>query len=278
MSPATHCAAAAVLRHTALAAALALTALATHAGQTCDATPQSVAEVQRGLALAQATAQALESSGAQVVLLARAGQDLSRWQLAWSHVGWAYRDTSATPARWRVLHKLNQCGSTQGQLFRQGLGDFFLDRPYRWQAAFAVPTAQVQQRLLPLLQDNARAAQWHSAPYSMLAYPWSTRYQQSNQWALETLAGALEPAAVDRGRAQAWLRLKGWTPGVLRIDAMTRLGARATRANIAFDDHPTGERFADRIATATADSVLDWLATSGLAGRATLVDLPPQPF
>jgi hypothetical protein len=38
------------------------------------------------------------------VLLARAGQDLSSYQLQYSHFGWAYR-TPEGP--WRVAHKLN---------------------------------------------------------------------------------------------------------------------------------------------------------------------------
>jgi len=46
-----------------------------------------------------------------------------------------------------------------------------------------------------------------------------------------------------------------------------RLGALVTAANIAFDDHPDGERYLGRIATATADSVFLWLTQSGLASR-----------
>ena len=41
-------------------------------------------------------------------------------------------------AVWRVAHKLNHCGTAEGALYRQGLGDFFLDRPHLYQAAFVV--------------------------------------------------------------------------------------------------------------------------------------------
>jgi hypothetical protein len=51
---------------------------------------------------------------------------------------------------------------------------------------------------------------------------------------------------------------------VLRIGALTRLGARASSANVAFDDHPNEKRFADRIETVTVDSVLVWLVQAGL--------------
>ena len=62
----------------------------------------------------------------------------------------------------------------------------------------------------------------------MLAYPWSTRYQQSNQWAIETLAYAMEPTSITRERAQAWLaRAEG------RGDESKALFARALAEQLA---------------------------------------------
>jgi hypothetical protein len=245
-----------------LAVALALAQGAALAGRTCETQPPEAANVQRSLDLALRTARALDASGAQVVVLARAGQDLSRWHLRWSHLGFAYREAGG----WRVVHKLNQCGSARGDLYRQGLGEFFMDDLFRYEAAWVVPTASIQQQLLPLLRDNARIDALHTPTYNMVAYPWSQRYQQSNQWALETLAMSQEPVAGTRARAQAWLQLRGYEPTVLRIGALTRLGARVGQAHIAFDDHPDAKRFSDRIETVTVDSVFDWLQREGLSG------------
>ncbi|MFN7645061.1 MAG: DUF2145 domain-containing protein [Burkholderiales bacterium] len=99
----------------------------------------------------------------------------------------------------------------------------------------------------------------------MVAYPWAARYQQSNQWVIETMAFAADPAASNRERAQAWLRLRGCEPAVLRIDAFTRLGAHVDSANVAFDDPPDAKRFAGRIETVTADSVVAWLSRADCA-------------
>jgi hypothetical protein len=250
-----------------LALALGWGAAAARAGQTCEAGRPSVDSLQRGMALAQATAQRLDASGAQLVLLARAGQNLSDYGLRWSHMGFAYREVSAEGRPvWRVLHKLNACGSDRAAVWRQGLGEFFMDQPYRYEAAFVVPSADVQAKVLPLLRDTPRLAPWHTPAYNMLAYPWSQRYQQSNQWVIETLAGAMDEGATSRHRAQAWLQLRGYQPTVLQISAFKRLGARVSRANIAFDDHPNSERFADRIATVTVDSVFAWTQRAGLSG------------
>ena len=260
----------------------------------------------RALGLAERVQQSLDASGAQVVIIARAGQELTKYGLNWSHLAFAYREDAppaATPAAlpwnatrgpvmgqigatpayggpanpfpsrstWRVVHKLNQCGTAEAAVFRQGLAEFFLDTPFRYEAAYVVPAPEVQAALLQVLTDDRRLVQWHTPAYSVVAYPWSTKYQQSNQWALETLAGALDPAASTRERAQAWLQLHDYQPTVLHIDALTRLGGRMTRANVAFDDHPNSKRFNDHIETVTVESMFAWMQRMQIAGRQTVV-------
>jgi hypothetical protein len=226
--------------------------------------------VQRALTLAAQTSKALDASGAQVVLLARAGQDLTKYGLHYSHLGLAYQqpDAAGRPV-WRVLHKLNVCGTPVAQIYRQGLGEFFMDDLWRYEAAWVVPTPAVQAKLLALLGDTSRSVALHRQPYSMVSYVWGQKYQQSNQWAIETLALALAPdpnATFTRAQAQGWLQASGYQPGVLKIGPLTRLGGRITAANVAFDDHPNDKRFSDRIETVTADSVFAWMARAGLAG------------
>lgn len=247
----------------ALGLALALTCAGAHAGQGCETRRPTTAAVQRSLDLALATAQALDASGAQVVLLARAGQDLSRYGLRWSHAGWAYRDAAG---HWRVLHKLNACGSARGDLYRQGLAPFFMDDLHRYRAGWVVPTPALQAKLRPLLMDDQHIAVLHQPRYSMVAYPWATRFQQSNQWAIETLALAAEPQADRRDRAQAWLKLQGYTPTVIHLGSFERLGASVSQVHISFDDHPPAQRFTGRIATVTVDSIFGWLQQRHLAG------------
>jgi hypothetical protein len=248
--------------------------LAAHAGRPCEEQPPTTAQVEQGMELALATAQALDASGARVVLLARAGQDLSSYGLQWSHFGLVYRDETA--GAWRVLHKLNDCGTALSGIYRQGLGEFFLDQPHRYEAAFVVPTPAVQQALLSSLTAAEPPLRLHEPRYSMVAYAWGQQYQQSNQWALETLALSLRPERSDRGAAQAWLKAQGYQPTDLRLRTVTRLGARLTRANIAFDDHPTGRRLAGHIETVTVDSVFDWLQRAGLGAAPVRVGLPAR--
>ena len=235
------------------------------AGQRCQAQRLTPQEIAQAMDLGMRSAIALDASGAQVALIARAGQDLRAHGLHWSHLGFVYRDP--VQRAWRILHKLNECGSDQGQLYRQGLADFFLERPWRHEAAIVVLDEALQQALLPVLRDNERSARLHHARYSMVAHPYATRYQQSNQWALETLAAAASPRIAHREAAQRWLREQGFRPTRLQVPAYRRLGARLATAHIAFDDHPSADRFAGRIDTVTVDAVFDFLRERGL-GRA----------
>ena len=255
-----------------IAAALATTlSAAAHAGRSCEARKPTLQTLERGLELAQRTVEALDASGAQVVVLARAGQDLGKYGLRYSHLGFAYRQPDG---QWRIVHKLNQCGTADSAVYRQGLGDFFLDDLWRYEAAWIIPTPQTQQQLLPMLQDDRRIASMHQRAYSIVSYAWGRKYQQSNQWAIETLAAAVEPAAGSRERAQAWLQFKGYEPTTLRLGPLTRLGGRLTAANVAFDDHPDAKRFSDRIETVTVDSVFTWLQRSGMGGAPVTLRLP----
>jgi hypothetical protein len=267
------------MKNTAIVAAVAFVALASgaaHAGRSCEAKKPSAQTIERGLNLAQRTMAALDASGAKVVVLARAGQDLSKYGLRYSHLGFAYRQAGAdgSGSAWRVVHKLNQCGTADSAVYRQGLGEFFLDDLWRYEAAWVVPSRETQDKLLPLLQDNSRIAVLHHKPYSIVSYAWGRRYQQSNQWAIETMAAAMEDGAPSRERAQSWLRSAGYEPATLKLGPLTRLGARVSAANVAFDDHPNEKRFSDRIETVTVDSVFQWLQRAGLGAALVTLRLP----
>jgi len=257
--------------HAAVAVAFALVATAADAGRSCEQRAPTALAVTRGMDLAERTAARLTQSGADVVVIARAGQNLSEYGIRYSHLGFAYRDGEGKTAVWRVVHKLNECGTAHASLYRQGLGEFFLDDPWQYEAAVVVLAPATQAHLRRLLVDNAAVARLDTPAYSVVAYPWSSRYQQSNQWAIETLALAEDPQAATRERAQAWLRLHGYEPTMLHLTAFKRLGARLTRANVAFDDHPDEKRFSDRIETVTVDSVFRWLERDGLGGPATVI-------
>jgi hypothetical protein len=226
-----------------------------HAGRSCEDRKLTAQALTLGMGLAERTARALDASGARVVVIARAGQDLSKYNLQYSHLGLAYK----TAEGWRVLHKLNTCGTSTADLHLQGLGEFFMDDPYRYEAAFMSFKPQYEEALLSFLRNPGQRSRMHIKPYNMVSYAWGLKYQQSNQWALETIAGSTSSSIRTRNQAQDWLRQYGYVPTTLSIPPLTRLGGRMTQANVAFDDHPNAKRFSDRIETVSVESVFAFL-------------------
>jgi hypothetical protein len=228
--------------------------LAAEAGQQCHEVQPGPEAVRKGLALGLKTREALQRENPELALIARAGQDLRKWNLTYSHFGFVRRDHPQGP--WIVTHQLNHCGRAESDLFDEGLANFFLDDPFRYEALILVPSPALQRRLAEVLAGPA-PKRMHQPHYNMLAFPFSTQYQNSNQWALELIAvaAAQDFVIANRPQAQAWLRAAGYTPHTAEIDAMTRLGARMFRANIAFDDHPFDRRMAGQIDTVTVESV-----------------------
>ena len=224
------------------------------AGRVCEVKKVNAANFIAAMNLAEKTRSALDASKAQVALIARVGQDLSRYGLRYSHMAYVWRDHPR--GRWIVVHELNQCGTAQSALFEQGLANFFLDDLFAYEAEIVIPSPQSQARIVAMLASNT-PLRMHRARYNMLAYAFSTQYQNSNQWVLETYAAsASELALHERSQAQAWLKLAGYRPLTVHVPAGTRLGARLFSANIAFDDHPFARRAAGQIDTVTVESVL----------------------
>lgn len=248
------------MRRAVVAAALALMAPAALAGTPCEGQIASPEQASQSMRMADVTRTALAGIDDEVVLIARVGQDLAKYQLTYSHAAFAVR---AHPAgAWSVVHKLNSCGTATSALYDEGLINFFSDAPFRYQAGIWRLAPEAQARLKKALLGK-KARDYHEPQYSLAAYPFSTRYQNSNGWVLEMLAFAVAPEdeANTRASAQAWLKSSGYRPTELALGTMTRLGARISKANIAFDDHPPDLRWKDRIQTVSVESVVTWLRT-----------------
>ncbi len=251
---------------------LACSLSSAQAGQACTIKKTSVDTFVAAMNMAEKTRLALEASGAQVALIGRVGQDLSRYGLRYSHMAYAWRDHPK--GRWLVVHELNQCGTADSALYDQGLGNFFLDDLHAFEAVIVIPSEQSQARIAKMLASDV-PSRLHKRAYNMLSYAFSTQYQNSNQWVLETYAAA---SATDmeirtRGLAVSWLRMTGFRPITVDIPATTRLGARMFSANIAFDDHPFGRRAQGLIDTVTVESVIRFVRKREPESREMIVRL-----
>lgn len=230
------------------------------AGQNCNDASLAPTTVSSAMRTALNVTAELDKRQVQVALLGRVGQDLSGYNLKYSHVGFIYREDPDVP--WRIVHLLNACGTAESDLWYQGVGNFFLDDLFSFDSVVIVPPREIAEKLLQSFRNAGALRSVHDSHYSMVGYPFSTRYQNSNDWVLETLAAVeAKDARIDtREQAQAWLKLAGYQPSEMHIGAFKRLGGRMFKANVAFDDHPSELRYSDRIQTVTVDSIIEFLS------------------
>jgi hypothetical protein len=200
----------------------------------------------------------------EVVLLARGGQDLSRFGLTFSHLAFAIR-VDGFP--WRVIHELNRCKASSSLIYQEGLADFIGPTSVKADVWVIVPEPALQAALLPMLSGEATVARkLHEPSYSAVAYPFDTRFQNSNQWVLEVIAAAMsatKPSELTRAPIQTWLKAEGYLPSRLHLTLQERIAARTYAPHASVIDHPASERISGNYSVVTVDSVVSFLKSKG---------------
>ncbi|MGH8053918.1 MAG: DUF2145 domain-containing protein [Stenotrophomonas sp.] len=221
--------------------------------------------------MAAVTADTLDAlPDVDVAIAARGGQDLSKYGLRHSHLAFLVRNDDGG---WDVVHLLNRCKTDASDLYREGLVNLVGESSITTDLRVGIPTPAVRAALKPLLTGAATQARaLHQPRYSMLAYPGSSHYQNSNQWILEVTAAAMAQAEDgttlgNRDDALAWLSRKGYLPTRMHIGIGKRLGARFFADNVAVTDHPASERISGNYSVVTVESTFDFLHRSGALER-----------
>lgn len=211
----------------------------------------------------------LQGSGARVALVSRAGTDLRRFGIRYSHAGMALLDNP--DGAWAVRQLYYVCDESRPRLFDQGLGAFVLagkatgttfvslvtlpegaepaapdDAPYQHQH----PVRQLQDRLL----DPATALSLLSPSYSANAYAFGLQHQNCNQWVAEMMAAAWDPTfhrdlapQEHRRRAQAWLTSAGYQPTSIQVGSHGLMFIGQWVPLLHMDDHPVEDLYALRM-------------------------------
>jgi hypothetical protein len=266
-----------ILKTITLAAAiLAGAATSALAGASCEQREIKAPELRSAINMAERTYKYLEQSGASLAIIARVGSDLSEHGLRYTHAGAVLRDHPA--GKWMFVHLLNECGADTSGIYDEGLVNFYLDDLFAFEGVVLIPTPELQQRLTTILA-GPRATQLHNPVYSMIARPTSTKYQNSNQWLLETIAMAQAPegAIHTREQAQQYYASRGYVADTVRIGDFQRLGAGFTRANVRFDDHTAEESANRRYEVVSVRSLARYLETSGAVATKAVITLDKAP-
>ena len=198
----------------------------------------------------------LEKSGQRLALISRAGLDLGRFGVRYSHAGFSLKHSPDTP--WAVRQLYYACDEKQPHIFDQGMLGFLLgmnEPGLGYISVVLLPEADAAELERAAL-DKQQALQLLGATYSANAYPFSLQYQNCNQWVVELLAaargGLLEGrrhegqgpggTPVLRERAQGWLKAQGYIPSVIDVGWRPLMWATAFVPWLHNDDHPAADQ------------------------------------
>ena len=198
----------------------------------------------------------LEKSGQRLALISRAGLDLGRFGVRYSHAGFSLKHSPDTP--WAVRQLYYACDEKQPHIFDQGMLGFLLgmnEPGLGYISVVLLPEADAAALERAAL-DKQQALQLLGATYSANAYPFSLQYQNCNQWVVEVLAaargrllegrpngGEAAPGVAPlRARAQSWLKDQGYIPSVMDVGWRPLMWATAFVPWLHNDDHPAADQ------------------------------------
>jgi len=206
----------------------------------------SAAEQDRVLRFAGTVKRELEASGGSVALIARAGLDLSRFDLLYSHAGVALKEADSA---WTVRQLYYACDESRPRIFDQGVAGFALgaDAPGRGHVSLVFLDRDEAAQLEQAARDKPLALALLAGRYSANAYAFGTRYQNCNQWVAELLAsawGGIDRREKPREQAQDWLREQGYSAGPVKLKSRWLMFAGQFVPLVHLDDHPVDDLYA----------------------------------
>jgi hypothetical protein len=221
----------------------------------------SAADQDRVLRFAGAVRQELARSGQPVALISRAGLDLSRFGLLYSHSGVALKDADNA---WTVRQLYYACDESRPRLFDQGVAGFALgaDAPGAGHVSLVFLDAADGAQLARAAEDKHLALGLLAGQYSANAYAFGTRYQNCNQWVAEILAsawGQLDGSDKPRERAQDWLRAQGYSAGPVKVPSHWLMFAGQFVPLLHVGDHPLDDVYALALRVSVPASIEDFV-------------------
>jgi hypothetical protein len=229
----------------------------------------SAAEQDRVLRFAGAVKRELDASGGRVALISRAGLDLSRFGLLYSHAGIVLKETDSA---WTVRQLYYACEESRPRIFDQGVAGFALgaDAPGQGHISLVFPEGEDAERLDQAARDKRLALSLLAGSYSANAYAFGTRFQNCNQWVAEILAsawGRLEGETAARERAQSWLREQGYTAGPVKVPSRWLMFAGQFVPLLQLKDHPLDDIYALQLRVSVPASIEAFVRQHAPAAR-----------
>jgi len=228
-----------------------------------DASRLSTADQDRLLRFAAVVREELGRSSAPVALIGRAGLNLARWGVRYSHAGLALSGHPEAP--WTVRQLYYACGEGRPRVFDQGVAGFVFgtNDAERGFVSLLFIDGEAGERLQAQALDREQALRVLHPRYSANAHPFSTQFQNCNQWVAELMAlawGSLDPLEPPREAAQRWLQASGFQPQAVSAGSRAWLWvARAFVPWMHFSDHPKTDWAQAQVRTTLPADVAAWV-------------------
>lgn len=218
------------------------------AGACDEPPPLTISQKDRLIRFAALVKAHLQASGYSVALVARSGTDLDYFDQRYSHAGISLQSSRNTP--WSVRQLYYDCDQAKPQVFDQGLTGFVLgvnNPEHSYVSLLLLPPAQ-GQAVEQITLSNPHALELLGSDYSANAYAFGARYQNCNQWVIETLAvawGGLtrtdNSGGTLRQQAQDWLKQQAYEPTRFDLRVWPLMWLSHLIPWIRHDDHPPAD-------------------------------------
>ena len=225
---------------------------------------------------ASETRRILMQHSPRTALVVRASTDPLGHRLGHAHVAFVFQEWLAPGEPWTVLHVLNECSWSRLYPQTDSLYTFFQGVPGT-EATILVPGTGLQELISDrLLRSRPLQGHYH-ARHRLLAYPFGTRFQSSNQWVIEALALAISKTYLqDREHVHRWLQEAGYQPTVVNVASLKRMAGPQFRRTLSFDDHPFRDRVAGSVSLVTAESIITFVQAQDPEARVYRVRAFPE--
>jgi hypothetical protein len=219
--------------------------------------PLAASQQDHLLRFAAVVREQLDETDNGTALISRSGIDLSRFGIRYSHAAITWRDDSGA---WSARQLYFACDESRPRIYDQGLAGFTLgmDAPSAGYVSIVRIPAEAAQSLRTASLDTSRALHLLAAHYSANAYPFSTAYQNCNQWVMEMLAaawGGLADGDDLRARAQQWLKEERYAPEPINVDSHALMFASQFVPLLHLSDHPEADRYALKLKTSLPTTI-----------------------
>ncbi|MTW09530.1 DUF2145 domain-containing protein [Pseudoduganella eburnea] len=196
----------------------------------------------------------LDRSGATAAVVSRAGLDLARFGLRYSHAGLALKSNPNSP--WSVRQLYYACDEARPRIFDQGMAGFVLgaEQPTEGHLSLVMLPQEKGDALQAAALDAQTPLALLAGEYSANAYAYSTRYQNCNQWLVELIASAWGAATSKREEAQRWLREHDYEAEPVNVGAALVLAAHFVPL-VHVLDHPDEDLSARTMRVSLPDSI-----------------------